>query len=249
MKSMSAFLSSLTLLALLSSPALAATSKDVDSTGDGKPHPDIYVPVPAQVLDFTGIEGQIPAKKATHFEVTASSWAPNNYTSGSYLAGTNSFHTEGMGKLAINLWTDTWHTAGLVISPKFGLGFDQFVRQGQVEVSGQNSTVSQDVNLYSASLGIELTPQAEWRFHLKPYADLALMPTYAQSPQSQFDDGISNFYFNAQEVGGITWSSPWVANNLGVANFGIEIGVEGVQGLGSSPLTGYGVLAGTRIDL
>lgn len=249
MKKLNLAVTALALILLASSSGFAATKKKkTDKTADQQ-RADITVPVPAQVLDFTGIEAEAKKTKVTHIEFTLSTWQPSNFVQDSYLSNTGTFHSIGAGKIGANIWNDSWYAGPMVISPKFGFGFEQFARTGEVTVANQPTTVTENLNLYSANIGLEVAPISDLRFHLQPFFDLNVMPTIAQAPVGQFDNGISSTFWNVQEMAGLAWHAPWLASATGTSAFGLELGVEATQALTASPLAGFGIVAGTRIDL
>ena len=224
-------------------------NKDI---GQGK-DTEIYLPVPQPEIDLKTDQVNINAKKNIGFEVNASSWVPSSFQTDSNLSSVSGFQSTSVPQISINMWNgdNAWTFNWLNVTPKFGLTYDQLQRSGSLGISTTNLTVTQNLNLYSARAGVELTSsRGDFFGHLRPFLDVSLLPSWALATTSQVDNqGFSRGYLNVEEVAGLAWGFPRLANMLGAEGLAFELGIEGTQGVAGSPLSGYGILAGTRIEL
>jgi hypothetical protein len=224
-------------------------NKDI---GQGK-DTEIYLPVPQPEIDLKTDQVDINAKKNIGFEVNVSSWVPSSFQTSADINGASNFQATGVPQISINLWNgdSTWTFNWLNVTPKFGLSYDQLQRSASFSSANSNLTVTQNANLYSARAGVELTSsRGDFFGHLRPFLDLSLLPTWALATNSEVDeDGFSRGYLNFEEVAGLSWGFPRLANMLGAEGLAFEVGLEGTQGVSGSPLSGFGILAGTRIEL
>jgi len=209
---------------------------------------DIYAPVPTPEIDFNRYQVPPSIRSQYHLEVNLSSWSPNNFSDNSFIAA-SSYKSSGMPKLDANIWSGAWNYKSVTIAPKFGLSYVQLERNGSLGLYNQNLNVTEVMNLYSVRFGAELTPQSDFFGFVQPFMSVSLLPTWAQSPQNALNEGSSSGYVNLEEIAGVNFHIRQLGAFLGVANAGLEIGLEGTQGIGGSPLSGIGLLAGTRIEL
>jgi hypothetical protein len=227
-------------------PALSKTKRLPTNLTPDQQEP-IDVVVPHNQFELQEYAVPVTNKTTKKFEVQASSWTPSDMTGNGYVDQAGGFQSDG-AQVSLNFWDGGWDVSNSTISPKLGISFDQLKRTGRFPVLGAEQTLTQLMNLYSARIGAELAPQADLWGHLQPYFSLSILPTWAQTVGSTYSDGENHIYIAAEEVAGLAWRSPSLASFIGVRNLGIEIGVQGTQGLGSH-LSGFGVLAGTRLEL
>jgi hypothetical protein len=245
-------ITSILVLGALIAPSTGWTNDKDRNIGQGK-DAEIYLPVPQPEIDLKTDQVQINAKKNIGFEVNASSWTPTSFNTPTDLASVSNYQSTSLPQISINMWNgdNAWTFNWLDVTPKFGVSYDQLQRTGSFGNSGTTLGVSQNVNLYSARAGVELTSsRGDFFGHLRPFVDLSLLPTWALATTSEVSYAeYSQGFLNFEEVAGLSWGIPRLANMLGAEGLSFEIGIEGTQGIGGSPLAGFGILAGTRIEL
>jgi hypothetical protein len=210
---------------------------------------DLSVEVPQSGLE---IQRQLelpslPQRQAMEFDI--SNWSPSGSSTATYLNSTSAFRRTDVPRVSLSIAREGWKLGPVLLSTKYGLAYSQMERDGQIVAYGQSSSVSQQVNLFSARIGMEVTPQRQFFGFLQPFAAASFLPTWGQAAADAFDDGISSLYFGVEGSLGVAAKLPKVAGWLGVQSVSLEIGVEATDGLKGAPLNGSGALAGTRIEL
>ena len=209
--------------------------------------PDIYAPVPTSVVDFNRYSIPASSKAPYHVEVTVSNWAPSSYANESYV-GAGNFSAD-TPKLSLNLWSASWQWKEVDFTPKYGLSYEQLLRNGLLPIYGQTINSTEVMNLMSVRFGVEVRPHQDLFGQLQPFAALAILPTLAESPTSGVNDGSTKGFVSLEGTLGLNWNIPGLGPMIGAQKVGIEIGIDGTQGILGSPLTGLGFLAGTRVEL
>ena len=213
------------------------------------PTPDIAVEIPKSPLNLKQFVMPDVPVHPRFIEVSASSWSPREFNAPSFVAHTTPYRSTSTPRLSLNTWTETSETGSSGVFGKFGVTIDELTREGHFSTSDRLISGTQTMNLISLRFGAEVAMQTETLGRVRPFADLAFVPTYAQAPSSMLSDGTSRGYAVLEGALGLEWRPRPLSNLLGTKNIGFAVGLEATQGVFGSPLTGTGIFAGTRVSL
>ncbi len=207
---------------------------------------DITFEIPQGELSLPTID---PKKTiAPHFiGFEFSSWKPDQLQQESRLPMTTEFSKSSTPKLTFNYISAGADTSIGRLSTKLGFSYLQLEREGQLTIESSNYAVSQKTNLYQALIGSEWKTNREYLSTLRPYANLAIQPTWIQSQKSEFNGGINAvewpLYFSAGALINVWPLNQW----LGVDEMAINVSIEKTQNLNGASISGTGIALGTRI--
>jgi hypothetical protein len=212
---------------------------------------EIAVPVPQSILNFESLPKPVETKTFNQWEVSVSNWQPRSFSEGAYVAGAGNFESVKIPMISLNVFSGSGGElfSGAKWTPKFGGSFNQLARSGALQLSASSFNVEQTTNIISARAGVELTSQNEFWGVVKPFVDLSLLPSFALTTVSELSDGSQRGLLAFEEVAGVSVRLGRADGGMAMNRFGLELGVQAIQGTGSNSLTGLGVIAGTRVDL
>lgn len=207
---------------------------------------DIVFDIPKGELSLPAVNPQ-EITSPHYIGLEFSSWEPDQFQQESRLPMTTDFVRSGSNKATLSYVSAGADTSLGLLSLKLGVSYMQLKREGQLAIETIGYTVSQKTNLYQVALGTEWKTYHEYFAVLKPYANIAILPTWVQSQKSEFNGGISTvewpLYFSAGGLINVHSLGQW----LGVDEMALNLSIEKTQNLSGSSLNGTGVALGTRI--
>jgi hypothetical protein len=207
---------------------------------------NLVVPVPRSQIALPESSSQ-PVLAPAYFDITTSSWTPENLQQPSHLSETSSFRKSGPSKLSFDISSPVGQASWGLFSSKLGLSYMQLERSGFLGIENSGYTVSQNLNLFQGRLAAEWTTKQDIARDLRPYVDLGVLPTWAQSSASQFNDGVSDMSVIGEAGIGLTFNLTPLAHWLSLSQVALDLGFETTRGFDNDQLNGSGVRLGTRI--
>lgn len=235
---------------LFAGSVLAATKKSLKKNTEtaNPPASDILMVVPRSGITIPQPEPS-RATAPTYFELNTSTWEPQGIVTPSRLSDTTTFVKTKSSRPSFNVGIGEWDTRFGFLSPKLGLSFISLSRTGFLGFANAGYTVQQDLSVYQARLGLEWLAHEDVLIgNLRPYAGLAALPAWLQSPSSQFDDGLSELRWMGEASAGINYNFRPVARALGFSMIAASLGVETTELLSPKDLSGTGFVAGLRMS-
>ncbi|MGZ3772242.1 MAG: hypothetical protein ACXVCY_00110 [Pseudobdellovibrionaceae bacterium] len=206
---------------------------------------EIHVTVPKSQVVFEKMKDEAVPKNY-FIELQSSSWNPN-VSEPSRLNETNDFSSNGNYAMTFLFGKDTSSYEGIDFSNKLGLSYLQMSRSGKFKFGSSTVSASQNLNIYQVEASIQGTG-AEVLKNVRPFFSLSLAPTSVQSVTSEFNNGVSEWYWLGKTRLGVVASVPLLASLTGLDKVAFEIGGEYSQNIFGTDLSGAGLFAGTRFD-
>ena len=154
-----------------------------------------------------------PVEKTAHeFELTASTWAPKNFSLPSYLSDSGDFGREGIPLVSVNYITKSFDVGNSGdISSKFGLSYMSLDRTAPFGGSSAHETL----NLFSVRVGAEYTARNLLPFNLEPAVGLFILPTWMAASRTELDNGVSAYGFPIEGSVDLLYHSPQLSKLIG----------------------------------
>ncbi|MEK6773843.1 MAG: hypothetical protein AABY64_07875 [Bdellovibrionota bacterium] len=205
------------------------------------------------ILDVPRSNLSLPESERTmdltpkYFEISASTWQPDQFSQVSQLPMTSSFSKIEGPKISLSYNTPLKTNSLGIFSSHVGISYLQLERTGYINVGTTGIEVSQKTNLYQALVGMAYEPNKTLLSVIKPYAVLSLSPIWVQSARSEFNSGVSEVEWSAQASAGLSFNIKPVAQWIGIEDMAVNIAIDKTQDLQSDSLTGTGVAIGTKV--
>lgn len=183
-----------------------------------------------------------PRTAPSWVEIGASSWKPNSFALPARHSADVPFErVTAMPSVYAN------YSMPLLSGLKAKLGGNFLVMERSASSSSQMSG-TETADFFSARIAAEYTPPALEGKALEPYIGAGILPTFAVTGRSSFDDG--KLYFGVP--GELTLGSRLRMTSIGIPwqNAGFDLGVVGTVGsVDHSSFAGFGINGGVRVSL
>ena len=184
----------------------------------------------------------ISAPRATDLAFSYSNWRPSRFERPSSVSSASDFSNLNVAQMSFDRFSELEIWRGNVVEYDLGLSYAQLQRSGSLVVSGLSSSVTQNMNVSTARVGLELRRPGLFQ----PALLVALEPTWIASSQSAIEPrGLSAVGLMSLVSGQIAWSPQWMrsSENSG-AGFGLavdySVGYIAGSDLGALDLRGFG---------
>jgi hypothetical protein len=225
-------------LASLSSTAFAAQKKLY------QPEDPNSVTVDLNRSDLTIAPQEQDVMRSSSIGAGISTWSPNHFSLPSNISSTGAFSRIGSPGVYVTYFTPVLNRD---VNFKAGLNWIGLTRTGSLaDSSVVSTTTSQDVNVFSVRVGLEYDPHAIASRVFTPYVSGALLPSFAITTQTAFDDGNNYFGIPVELAVGSRVS----LNGFGLKGWDLDVNGNAVAGtINGSSVAGFGIEAGVRVIL
>ncbi len=228
-------------LASLASAAPASNAPKPESTA-------FSVEVPRSELALPPLERENEAAADKSWSMGLSTWAPDNFTRGTYSGSTSSLRRGSLPYFFGEVGAPLWRPGG-VVSARFGLGYSVLERSGPAATGGLNAAPLEELRLIQLRLGGEYETSGLGSV-LYPYAGLAVLPTFGMASKSQFEDRVSVFGLPMEASAGIRLRPGFLRDFWSFRNGTLGLGGHYVFGtMDGSSLRGLGAQGYLQVSL
>ncbi len=211
------------------------------------------IQVPKGQLNLTSNNLNSVQQPLFQLEFHSSNWAPQAFREISNLKETTEYTGGRTPSVTINMRTQGWDLEHVKLAPKFGVSYRQIQRTARMPILDpslkQTVEVSEDANLFTGRMGLEVSPQLFLYGQLQPSAGISFAPTWVQIASSEMTEGVGRMAMTWEQNVVITWWSTRLAKWTHVQDFGFEMGFENTSRLSEIAPAGSGVLVGIRLEL
>lgn len=209
---------------------------------------DIEVAIPRSQMTYEKPAVIVPGR--TSLELLLSDWNPSHFHSDSYVENARNFERSSIPAIEINFQNRLWQNANFEIKDLFGLRFVGLERTADLTTNGSSRSISQKAYIYSAQLGLLVTSNSYYFGWLKPYASVALLPTYLQAPSTSMSEGIAKSVLGTEESLGAKIFFSSLGQSMGFYSANLSLGLIWTQSQDSNnALDGKGIRLGFEVYL
>jgi hypothetical protein len=184
----------------------------------------------------------LSSPRTTDLSLSYSNWLPNRFERPSSVSSSSDFSSLNVAQISFDRFSEVGMWRGNVVEYDLGLSYAQLQRSGSLVVSGVSSSVSENMNVSTARVGLELRRPGLFQ----PALLLALEPTWLASAESAIEPrGLSAVGLLGLASAQIAWSPQWMrASENSGAGFGLavdySVGYIAGSDLGALDLRGFG---------
>jgi hypothetical protein len=184
-------------------------------------------------------------------ELSASNWAPDDFTKSSYEAGASRFIANGLPLLSVNRVHQMVQLGnGFSLASKLGFSYLGMQRTIPLVIGGNHINDStQQLNLFMGRMGLEVAWKNFLPWGVEPVLGASVLPSWASASATAVENSFSGFGAPLELTVGLMWRT---GSGFGLfdGKLSLALGATGIYGsIAGSNVAGRGVAAALRISL